>query len=139
MLTADPNFPRTADVVIIGGGVIGLAIGRALARRGVSQIVLLERGRLGAEASSAAAGIIGPQAEANQADEFFQLACESRDMYPDFAAALREESGTDNELDPTGTLYLAFTESDEAELTHRHQWQTKAGYEVDRLSATDAL
>lgn len=138
MLTADPDFPRTADVVIIGGGVIGLAIGRALARRGVSQIVLLERARLGAEASSAAAGIIGPQAEANCAGDFFQLACQSRDMYPDFATALREESGTDIELDQTGTLYLAFTETDETELAHRHQWQTDAGYAVERLSASEA-
>jgi glycine oxidase len=138
MLSTDPNFPSTADVVIIGGGVIGLAIGRALARRGGSQIVLIERGRLGAEASSAAAGIIGPQAEADCADDFFQLACQSRDMYPDFAAGLREESGTDIELDQTGTLYLAFTEADETELAHRHQWQTDAGYEVERLSASDA-
>jgi glycine oxidase len=138
MQSTDANFPRTADVVIIGGGVIGLAIGRALARRGVSHIVLIERGQLGSEASSAAAGIIGPQAEANCADDFFQLACQSRDMYPEFAAALHEESGTDIELDQTGTLYLAFTYSDEAEIAHRYQWQTNAGYEVERLSASEA-
>jgi glycine oxidase len=139
MITTVANLPKTADVVIVGGGVIGLAIGRGLARRGVRDVVLIEKAWLGAEASSAAAGIIGPQAEADQADEFFQLACESRDMYPDFAAALREESGTDIELDQIGTLYLAFTEKDEAELAHRHQWQTKAGYDVERLSAADAL
>jgi glycine oxidase len=129
---------QTADVVVIGGGVIGLAIGRALALRGVSRVVILERTRWGAEASAAAAGIIGPQAEANQADEFFQLACQSRDLYPAWAAALREESGTDIELDQTGTLYLAFTAADEAEAAHRYQWQTAAGYDVERLTASDA-
>jgi glycine oxidase len=138
MQATETNLPKTADVVIVGGGVIGLAIGRALARRGMNEVILIERGRLGAEASSAAAGIIGPQAEANCADDFFQLACQSRNLYPHFAAALREESGTDIELDQTGTLYLAFTEADETELAHRHQWQTDAGYEVERLSASDA-
>lgn len=135
----ESNFSRqSADVVIIGGGVIGLAIGRALAQRGVSRVVIFERGRLGAEASSAAAGIIGPQAEADQPAEFFQLACQSRDLYPAFATALHEESGTDIELDQTGTLYLAFTDADEAEVTHRYQWQTAAGYDVERLAASDA-
>ena len=118
--------------------MIGLAITRALARRGVQRVTLIERARLGAEASSAAAGILAPQAEANHADNFFRLACKSRDMYFAFADALREESGIDIELDQTGTLYLAFTENDEAEAAHRYQWQTRAGYEVEPLTADEA-
>src|SRR5437016_4014489 len=66
------NSMRTADAIVVGGGVIGLTITRALARRGRQRIILIERARLGAEASSAAAGILAPQAEANQADEFFE-------------------------------------------------------------------
>lgn len=139
MLETRTHFSgETTDVVIIGGGVIGLAIARALALRGGQRVMLIERARLGAEASSAAAGILAPQAEANQADKFFQLACQSRDMYPAFAEALRAESGTDIELDQTGTLYLAFTERDEAELAHRYDWQTRAGHEVERLTAEEA-
>lgn len=139
MLTNETQFSgETADAVVVGGGVIGLTITRALARRGVQRVMLIERARLGAEASSAAAGILAPQAEANQADKFFELACKSRDMYFAFADTLREESGIDIELDPTGTLYLAFTESDETETAHRYQWQTRAGYEVERLSADEA-
>jgi len=138
MLDTETHFSReTADVVVIGGGVIGLAIARALALRGGQRVMLIERARLGAESSAAAAGILGPQAEANQADEFFQLACQSRDLYPAFSAALREESGIDIELDQTGTLYLAFTEKDEAEIAHRYQWQTRAGYEVQRLTSEE--
>jgi len=129
---------RTADAIVVGGGVIGLTITRALARRGRQRVILIERARLGAEASSAAAGILAPQAEANQADEFFELACKSRDMYLAFGEALREESGIDIELDRTGTLYLAFTENDEVETAHRYQWQTHAGYEVERLTADEA-
>jgi glycine oxidase len=59
-------------------------------------------------------------------------------MYPAFAAALKEESGTDVELDHTGTLYLAFTEKDEAEAALRYQWQTAAGFEVEQLTASQA-
>src|SRR5678815_3622415 len=83
---------ETADVAIIGGGVIGLAVARALALRGVRDVLLIERGSLGSEASSAAAGMLAPQAEANRAHEFFYLTCRSRDMYPAFAAALLDLS-----------------------------------------------
>jgi glycine oxidase len=131
--------PReTADVVIVGGGVIGLAIARALCQGGVRNVTLIERGQLGAEASWAAGGILGPQVEADRADDFFRLACASRDLYPAFATALNEESGTDVELDATGTLYLAFTAEEESEIRHRYHWQTKAGVAVELLSAAEA-
>ena len=127
-----------ADVVVIGGGVIGLSIARALALRGVGRVMLIERAQLGAEASSAAAGMLAPQAEANGSDAFFELACASRASYPAFADALREESGTDIELERTGTLYLAFNEHDEEEIKHRYDWQRRAGLLVERLSADEA-
>src|SRR5687767_5474968 len=101
---------HTSEVVIIGGGVIGLTIARALALRGIRDICLLDKGGLGTEASFAAAGIIGPQVEADSNDEFFRLACESRDLYSSFAASLLEETNIDIELDTTGTLYLALSD-----------------------------
>jgi glycine oxidase len=128
----------SADVVIIGGGVIGLAVARALALRGISEVLLLERGSLGAESSSAAAGMLAPQAEANRPHEFFSLMCQSRDMYPRFAAALLEESGIDIQLDTTGTLYLAFTEHDTEEIERRYDWQKNAGLPIEKLSAEAA-
>ena len=91
------QLSRTAEVAIIGGGVIGLAVARALALRGVRDVLILERHSLGAESSSAAAGMLAPQAEANRAHEFFYLTCQSRDMYPAFAAALLDETGIDIE------------------------------------------
>lgn len=125
---------ETAEVAIIGGGVIGLAVARALALRGIRNVLLLERGCLGAESSWAAAGMLAPQAEANRPHEFFYLTCQSRDMYPAFAAALLEETGIDIELDTTGTLYLAFTDHDAEELETRYQWQTKEALAVEKLS-----
>src|SRR6185503_15869291 len=126
------------DIIIVGGGVIGLTIARALALRGVRDVCLVERGRLGTEASWAAAGMLLPQVEADAPDEFFNLACQSRDLYPAFAAALREETGIDVELDTTGTLYLALTEHDHEEIEKRYEWQTRAGFSVERLSAAEA-
>ena len=128
---------RSVGVVIIGGGVIGLAIARALAQRGVRDVCLIERSTLGTEASFAAGGILAPQAEANGRDEFFELACRSRDLYPDFASALLEETGVDVELDSTGTLYVALTEEDVDEIEKRYAWQSKAGLVVEKLSAAE--
>jgi glycine oxidase len=127
-----------AEVVIVGGGVIGLAVARALVRRGVRDVLLIERGSLGTESSFAAAGMLAPQAEANRPHEFFHLTCQSRDLYPEFAAALLEETGIDIELETTGTLYLAFTAADADELDRRYEWQHAARLSVERLSGDEA-
>jgi glycine oxidase len=132
------HLTATADVIVIGGGVIGLTIARALALRGVQDVLLVERARVGIEASSAAAGMLAPQAEADSADDFFNLCCQSRDLYPTFAAALREETGIDSELDRTGTLYLAFNEHDQAEIERRYEWQVRAGLSVQKLNGGEA-
>jgi len=129
---------HTADVVVIGGGVIGLTIARALAHHGAGDICLIERDGVGREASFAAAGMLAPQAEANAQDDFFRLACRSRDLYPNFAASLREETGIDVELDTTGTLYLATTYHDLVEIERRYEWQTAAGLPVEKLTASQA-
>lgn len=124
------------DALVLGGGVEGLAVARELARRDV-RVTVIERGGVGAEASWAAAGMLAPQVEANCADDFFEFACESRDAYPAFADALREETGIDIELDCTGTLYLAFTEEDERDCARRFEWQQRAGLIVEQLTTKD--
>jgi len=135
---ASPSSNVTTDVVIIGGGVIGLEIARTLAQRGVKDVTVIERGRLGQEASYAAAGLLAPQAEADRADDFFRLACRSRDLYPDLAKSLLEETGIDIELDRTGTLYLAFADDELDEIERRYEWQTNAGLSVEKLTLADA-
>jgi glycine oxidase len=126
---------HTSDVVIIGGGVIGLTIARALRCSGVQDVCLIEKAELGSEASFAAAGILAPQVEADSDNEFFRLACRSRDMYVDFAAALLEETDVDVELDTTGTLYVAFTESNELDCEERFLWQSRSHFEVEKLTS----
>jgi glycine oxidase len=128
----------TAEVVIVGGGVIGLSIARELALRGVGDVMLIECSSLAAEASYAAAGLLAPQAETDRADDFFRLACQSRNLYPALAASLLAETGIDIELDMTGSLYLAFTETDQAEIEKRCDWQTRAGLPVEKVTAAEA-
>src|SRR3989440_9673573 len=127
-----------AEVVIIGGGVIGLAIARALALRGVRDVTVVEKNEFSREASWAAGGILAPQVEADAANDFFRLACASRDRYQGFARDLRAESGIDVELDLTGTLYVAFTEEEEAEFRSRYDWQQSEALEVEWLSREQA-
>ncbi len=129
------ELPQTTDVAIVGGGIIGLAVARALSMRGVRDITVIERGSFGAESSGAAAGMLAPQAEANCVDEFFNLCIRSRDLYPQLAATLLAETGIDIQLESTGTLYLALDEKDEKALAQRYEWQTRAGLQVELLSA----
>ena len=131
------ELTRTADIVIVGGGVIGLSIARELALRGARGVTVVERGEFGKEASWAAGGILAPQVEADRPDDFFKLACASRDLYPAFSHALENETGVDVQLDQSGTLYLGFTEDDEHEMRRRFDWQTRAGLGVEWLSDED--
>lgn len=125
------------DVLIIGGGVIGLSIARELHRSGARRISVLERGEIGREASFAAAGMLAPNAEAEEIDDFYRLCVASNRMYPAFADALLEETGIDIELDLSGTLYAAFSEEDSAELHQRMKRRRAAGIDVTLLSAKE--
>ena len=127
------------DVLIIGGGVIGLSIARELHKSGLREIAVVEKGVCGKESSWAAAGMLGPQAEADEAGPFFDFCCESRDLFPKLAAELIDETGIDIELDRTGTLSLAFDEEGRRELLQRSRWQLEAGLEHEELSAKEVL
>jgi len=127
-----------SDVLIIGGGVIGLAIAHALARRGVKNLTLIEKNDFGREASWAAGGILAPQVETDKDDDFFRIACASRDLYRSFAGNLQDETGIDVQLDTTGTLYVAFTADEEAELRARFAWQQIQGLAVEWLDRDTA-
>ena len=126
-----------SDILIIGGGVIGLATARALRKKGVSRITILERGAIGQEASHAAAGMLAPNAETEKLDDFFRLCNESNKLYPEFAAELQDETHIDIELDRQGTLYIALNDDDSAEIGRRFEWQRGAGLTVEHLTARE--
>jgi glycine oxidase len=103
------------------------------------RVVVVERGRVGGEASYAAAGMLAPLVEADHEDEFFNLTVASLAMYADLARELKALSGVDIEYRAEGTLYLALTGEDEEELDRRWQWQHETGLNVKRLDAGRAL
>ena len=128
---------KKSDILIIGGGVIGLSLARQLHKKGFKRITILEKGAVGKESSFAAAGMLAVQAETDQPDEFFEFCNESNKLYPRFSEELFEETGVDIELDKEGTLYLAFNKADENELRKRYEWQKKKGLAVKKLSAIE--
>lgn len=138
MAARSNQFSVNSKIIIVGGGVIGLSIARALALRGACDVTVIEKGEFGREASWAAGGILAPQVEADAADDFLRLACASRDMYQAFAKALLDETGIDIELDLTGTIYVGFTAEEEAEFRNRLEWQSKQGLAVEWLTGEQA-
>ena len=83
-----PQDPTAADVVVIGGGVIGLAVAWRAAQRGRS-VCVLERGELGGGASHVAAGMLAPVTEADPGElALLELGLRSARAWPAFAAEL---------------------------------------------------
>ncbi len=100
-------------VVILGGGIVGLCLARRLAGLGVS-VILVERHRVGAGASGAAAGILPAPMWRRSA---YQRACgASYDGYSAFLDELQAETGVAIESIESGMLYLAETDDDAADL-----------------------
>jgi glycine oxidase len=123
----------TADVVVVGGGIMGCAVALRLRGRGLG-VTVIERGIPGAEASSAAAGILGPQMEADGPGPLLDLGLQSRDLYPALAAELRDSTGIDVGYVRSGVLAVALDEAGAAELHARHAWQTARGLRVEALA-----
>src|SRR5262249_50483637 len=109
---------RSADVVVIGGGLVGCALARELARRG-ARTVLVERAELAGEASRAAAGMVAPQAETERPGPLLPLALASRRLYPDWVTSVEAESGLDVEYREDGILYVALRAADARVLSAR--------------------
>jgi glycine oxidase len=100
-----------ADVVVIGGGVVGCAVARELAQRGMS-VVVVERDSPGRRATWAAAGMLSPLGEAGTEGPFLDLADESLRRFASFAHGLQQESGIDVEYRTNGTLHVALDGAD---------------------------
>jgi glycine oxidase len=121
---------KTADVLIIGGGIIGCSIALELSRARV-RVLLLERDRIGCEASGEAAGMLAPQAEDLPAGPFLDLCLKSREMFGPLQEVLKEETGIDIEYVRSGILYLLLTEEDEVHGKRMLEEQRSRGLRVE--------
>ncbi len=97
--------PQHADVLILGGGVIGLTTAYFLAREGVV-VEVLDKGDLGQEASWAGAGILPPGNPDRAATHYDLLRAHSCALHPLLAAELRERTGIDNGYLRSGGLEI---------------------------------
>ena len=102
-------------VVVIGGGVIGLSIAYETAKRG-RDVVLLEKEKLGRQASWAGAGIMIPANAETAIHPMEQLEALSHEIHEQWASELRDSTGIDNGFRKCGGLYLARTAGEVAAL-----------------------
>ena len=129
------------EVVVIGGGVVGLAIAWRAAQRGLD-VVVVERDRTGAGTSRHAAGMLAPIAEVTPGEEpLLTLGLRSAAAYPRFAQELADVVGDDGPAlgyTACGTLLVA-RDGDEAEALERElALRTTLGLAVSRLRASEA-
>ena len=126
------------DVVVAGGGVLGLSAAYARAREGLS-VAVLDRREPGREASWAGAGLLPAQSDPDRRPSHPTLALRawSARLYPEWSAALREETGIDNGYRRTGGVDVARTESEEHALrTTAGRWRVE-GIAHERLAPAD--
>ncbi|MEN0111154.1 MAG: FAD-dependent oxidoreductase [Planctomycetota bacterium] len=92
------------DVLVLGGGIVGLSIAHDLAGHGL-RVRLLERDEPGRQASWAGAGILPPASWYVDDPTLDALAIAAAPMHAELSATLREETGLDDEYTPSGALY----------------------------------
>ncbi|HEY8021610.1 MAG TPA: glycine oxidase ThiO [Thermoanaerobaculia bacterium] len=127
-----PDILDVVDVLVVGGGIIGLSCARELAAAGL-QVEVVERLPSGSAASHAAAGMLTALGDEMPA-EFVGVCRESRDLWPAFLAALEEESGRPIEHDDLGALVLALSEDEAVALDAYVAEVRSAGEEVYEIS-----
>jgi glycine oxidase len=126
--------PAPERLLIIGGGVVGLAVGWKVAQRGVA-VTILERGQAGCEASWAAAGMLGAAAEAHFQDaRNVPLRNASLALYPAFVRELEAATGQDVDYRTEGTIELSLEADHTAELRRHYDYQREHGLPVEWLS-----
>jgi glycine/D-amino acid oxidase-like deaminating enzyme len=125
------DLPRTASVVVVGGGVVGCSIAYHLARRGQRDVVVLEREAVGSGTTSKAAGGIRSQFPTETEIRF---SLEAIGVFERF----REEFGVDIGYRRIGYLFLVSDPDDLAGYRERMALQRRLGVDVREIAPTEA-
>jgi glycine oxidase len=125
------------DVLIVGGGVIGLSIAWRAARRGL-QVGVMDDGRSEA-AWHAAAGMLAPVTEVHYGESaLLRLNLASAEAYPAFVQELEEFTGLPTGYRACGTLAVAFDADDKAALDDLARYQESLGLKAEPLTGREA-
>ena len=128
---------RSHDLVVVGAGVIGLAIAWHAARRGLRPLVL-EAAEPASGATGVAAGMLAPVTEADFGEErLLEANLASARLYPEFVAELEASGGMTTGYRPTGALHVAVDRDQAEELERLHALQHSLGLEARWLAASE--
>jgi glycine oxidase len=124
---------RSFDVVVVGGGVIGLTCAWRAAQRG-ARVAVVERSQPPAGATRVAAGMLAPVGElAFGEPELLKMTLAAAELYPDFVAELEEASGVSADYRRDGALHVALDRDEAAELHRVHELQRSLGLGAEWL------
>jgi glycine oxidase len=122
----------SVDVVVVGAGVLGSSVALRLAQAG-REVLVLERAIPGAEASSAAGGILSPGVEAIEPGPFYGLCRASLERYPAFVRDVEALSGMSVAFRTLGTLEIALDDDHAKVLAARAEKIQRHGLPVEVL------
>ncbi|GAA2832794.1 glycine oxidase ThiO [Kitasatospora paracochleata] len=124
------------DVLVIGGGIIGLAVAWRAAQRSLAVAVVDPAP--GGGAAQVAAGMLAPVTELQYGEEpLLRLGMASNERYADFAAELTALTGLDTGYRQTGTLAVALDADDREELRELHAFHQRLGLDSQWLSGRE--
>ena len=127
----------TTDVAIIGGGIIGCAIAYYLQKSGVD-VHVLDSGEIGAQASSAAAGLLAPLGSLSGPGVLADLMLASWKLFPTLVPELEAASDLTLEYEQTGSLRVVRSAKNMSNLSKRMEAWQPLGLEMHWLSSADA-
>src|SRR5262247_2925517 len=128
----------SADVVIVGGGIVGMTAAYYLAKAGVPSVVV-ERDAIGSHASGFAYGGLSPLSGFGIPGPMAEIAQDGMRLHRELAKSLVEETGIDVDFRVRSSLALAFTDEDVRRLRAALSWQQQQpGYTVRWLDVADA-
>ena len=126
------------NVIIIGGGVIGLGIGWQLAKTDAS-VTIYEQAEAGRAASWAAAGMLAPLAEAHTEEpDLLKLGCQSLACYPQWVQELEADAEMSIGYRVEGTLIVGLEPDDTHQLQHLYRAQQDLGLDVTWVTGREA-